>query len=59
MMCAIFSYEVVRLMDMGASPVKAIKVALSKIATFYPKFSGAMVTLNRNGEYGVYNFATF
>ena len=38
---------------MGASPVKAIKIALSKIAAFYPKFSGAMVALNRDGEYGM------
>ena len=34
------------------SPTDAAKEALDHIASYYPSFSGALVAVNVNGEYG-------
>ena len=34
------------------SPTDAAKEALDHIASYYPTFSGALVAVNVNGEYG-------
>jgi len=39
-------------MRYGATPRVAAKVAIKRIAQHYPNFSGAVITLNRKGEYG-------
>lgn len=36
----------------GSQPTTACERALRRIAKFYPDFLGAMVCLNRRGEYG-------
>lgn len=36
----------------GATPSAAAKKAISRIAQHYPSFFGAVIALNRKGEYG-------
>ena len=40
------------LMGMGRSPRDAIVAALTRIRSFYPTYSGAMVAVTTAGEYG-------
>ncbi|XP_058790738.1 N(4)-(Beta-N-acetylglucosaminyl)-L-asparaginase-like [Phymastichus coffea] len=46
------SYLSVELMRLGASPNAATETAIRRIAKYYPKFSGAVIALNKAGEYG-------
>ncbi|GLD92608.1 hypothetical protein PINS_up001187 [Pythium insidiosum] len=46
------SFHAVQDMSTGLHPRVACERALSRIARFYPEFKGAMVCLNRLGEYG-------
>ena len=54
-------YRVVESMRHGMSPTAAAEDALSKIADFYPAFSGALVAVNISGDYGAasHGFANF
>jgi len=46
------SYLSVELMRMGVSPSSATETAVRRMAKYYPKFHGAVIALNKNGEYG-------
>lgn len=39
-------------MRQGATPTAAAGTAIKRIAKHYPKFSGAVIALNKEGEYG-------
>ena len=52
MTTTIARYRVVQSMRAGMSPTDAVKEALDHIASYYPTFSGALVAVNVNGEYG-------
>ena len=45
-------HEVVFNMRRGVSPSDAIKLALTRIRTYYPDFNGAMVAVTTKGEIG-------
>nr|AMB26755.1 aspartylglucosaminidase [Leptopilina heterotoma] len=55
------SYTAVEAMRNGATPAEAAKIAVNRMAKFYPKHSQAVITMNNKGEYGVYchGFLTF
>ena len=40
------------MMRQGASPKAATETAIRRIAAKYPEFQGAVIALNKNGEYG-------
>ena len=46
------SYNAVQLMRQGSSPDEACLDGIKRIARFYPSYVGAVVALNRNGEFG-------
>ena len=46
------SFAAVEHMRNGMTPKTAASYSLKKIAHHYPDFSGAIVTLNANGEFG-------
>lgn len=39
-------------MRQGKSPTEAATLALTRIAKYYPKFSGGLVVVNKDGEFG-------
>lgn len=39
-------------MRRGASPKEAATTAVKRIAKYYPHFSGAIIALDKNGNYG-------
>lgn len=39
-------------MRRGATPSEAAETAISRIASHYPSFSGAVVALTKDGKYG-------
>lgn len=39
-------------MRRGATPKEAATTAVQRIAEHYPKFSGAVIALDKNGNYG-------
>ena len=39
-------------MRRGLSPTAAAEEALNRITQYYPKFSGALITINITGHYG-------
>ncbi len=39
-------------MRLGMKPADAVTVALKKISTYYPTYSGAMIAVTTSGEYG-------
>jgi len=39
-------------MGQGQSPMEAAESALSRIIEYYPDFSGALVAVNTNGDFG-------
>lgn len=39
-------------MRRGATPTAAATTAISRIAEHYPAFTGAVIAINMNGEYG-------
>lgn len=39
-------------MRRGATPGDAATTAISRIAEHYPTFTGAVIAINKNGEYG-------
>ena len=41
------------MMRLGASPKAATETAVRRIAMKYPNFHGAVIALNKVGEYGV------
>jgi isoaspartyl peptidase/L-asparaginase-like protein (Ntn-hydrolase superfamily) len=47
-----YSFLAVEEMRYGATPKMAARIAIKRIAQHYPNFSGAVITLNRRGEYG-------
>lgn len=46
------SFLAVEQMRLGFSPNAAAEIAISRIREKYPKFSGAVITANKRGEYG-------
>jgi isoaspartyl peptidase/L-asparaginase-like protein (Ntn-hydrolase superfamily) len=46
------SYHAVQLMRQGSTPDEACLDAIKRIAKFYPTFTGAVVALNKDGQYG-------
>ena len=49
-----FSLRVVEMMRSGMDPVSAIKEMLNIINRAYPGYAGAMVAVNKDGDYGRY-----
>ncbi|XP_059060199.1 N(4)-(Beta-N-acetylglucosaminyl)-L-asparaginase-like [Achroia grisella] len=47
------SFLAVEEMRRGASPNAAARTAIDRIASYYPSFSGAVIALTKDGEYGV------
>ena len=39
-------------MRQGKSPTEAATLALTRIAKYYPKYSGGLVVVNKDGEFG-------
>lgn len=39
------------MMSFGISPKSAATKLISKIASYYPNFSGAIIAVNKNGEF--------
>ena len=39
-------------MRQGKSPTEATTLALERIARYYPNFSGGLVAVNKEGQYG-------
>lgn len=50
------SFQAVELMRQGKSPSEATSLALEKIARYYPKYSGGLVAVNKEGEFGWLTF---
>lgn len=48
----ICSFLAVEEMRRGATPSAAAKTAINRIAQHYPYFFGAVIALNKKGEYG-------
>ena len=46
------SFQAVEFMRQGKSPTEAASLALRKIAKYYPKYSGGLVVVNKDGEFG-------
>ncbi|XP_064636829.1 N(4)-(Beta-N-acetylglucosaminyl)-L-asparaginase-like [Lineus longissimus] len=46
------SYQAVESMRQGMNPSSAATDAIKRIVKFYPKFSGAIITVNKTGYYG-------
>ncbi|XP_012144843.2 N(4)-(Beta-N-acetylglucosaminyl)-L-asparaginase [Megachile rotundata] len=46
------SFLAVEEMRRGATPSEAAATAVSRIAEHYPTFTGAVIAINKNGEYG-------
>lgn len=38
-------------MRRGSSPKDASRIAINRIVKYYPDFSGAVIVVNKNGEY--------
>lgn len=50
------SFQAVEFMRQGKSPSEAATLALGKIARYYPKYSGGLVVVNKDGEFGWLTF---
>lgn len=46
------SFLAVEEMRRGASPKEAAETAIRRIAQHYPKFSGGVIALSKDGDYG-------
>ncbi|XP_026748172.1 N(4)-(Beta-N-acetylglucosaminyl)-L-asparaginase-like [Galleria mellonella] len=46
------SFLTVEEMRRGASPTTAAQTAIARIASYYPSFSGAVIAVTKDGEYG-------
>ena len=46
------SFQAVEFMRQGKSPSEAASLALAKIAKYYPQYSGGLVVVNKDGEFG-------
>ena len=46
------SFHAVLLMEVGVSPTEACRIAINRIAKYYPGFSGGIVCMNNMGEHG-------
>ncbi|XP_004364899.2 aspartylglucosaminidase [Capsaspora owczarzaki ATCC 30864] len=46
------SYQAVRNMEAGMTPTAAAEDALRRIAKFYPNYLGALVAVNKQGQFG-------
>lgn len=44
--------SVVNMMAFGASPELAATQALKDISKYYPQFSGAIIAVNKKGDFG-------
>lgn len=47
-----FSFLAVEEMRRGSTPTNAAQTAINRIATHYPEFMGAVIALNKDGQYG-------
>uniref|UniRef100_A0A914RBE6 Uncharacterized protein n=1 Tax=Parascaris equorum TaxID=6256 RepID=A0A914RBE6_PAREQ len=45
------SYQAVESMRSGETAQKATEIAILRISKIYPNFSGALIAVNKNGEY--------
>lgn len=45
------SFLAVEEMRRGSTPQEASRIAVSRIAKYYPDFSGAVIAVNKDGEY--------
>ncbi|XP_078369248.1 N(4)-(Beta-N-acetylglucosaminyl)-L-asparaginase-like isoform X1 [Oculina patagonica] len=52
MMRFLDSLQAVEFMRQGKSPSEAASLALARIARYYPKYSGGLVAVNKDGEFG-------
>lgn len=50
------SFQAVEFMRQGKSPSEAASLALEKIARYYPKYSGGLVVVNKEGAFGWLTF---
>lgn len=48
----LLSFQAVEFLRQGKSPSEAASLALGKIAKYYPKYSGGLVVVNKDGEFG-------
>lgn len=46
------SFQAVEFLRQGKSPSEAASLALRKIAKYYSKYSGGLVVVNKDGEFG-------
>lgn len=46
------SFHAVQAMKYGYDPTSAARLAIDTIAQYYPKFSGAIVVVDKYGHYG-------
>jgi len=52
----LLSFQAVEFLRQGKSPSEAASLALGKIAKYYPKYSGGLVVVNKDGEFGWLRF---
>lgn len=48
----LFSYQIVENMRNGMTPTAAAEDALRRIIKYYSKFEGALIAVNKKGDYG-------
>jgi len=55
------SFAAVTYMRMGKTPTEACQLAMEPIGKFFPKFSGALICLSKDGNFGAarYGFDKF
>ena len=46
------SFHAVELMRSGSNPTVAAALSIGRITKFFPSFSGAVIAVKMNGEYG-------
>lgn len=47
-----FSFHAVQAMKYGIYPTEAAQLAIDTITNYYPDFSGAVIAVNKYGDYG-------
>lgn len=48
-----YSFHAVELLRQGYSPTRAARMALKKIAEYYPAFRGGLITVTKDGRHGM------
>ena len=51
--CFIYSFHAVELLRQGYSLTTAARMALKKIARYYPTFRGGLITVTKDGRHGM------